>query len=187
MYKTTSQLAYTVGKKLPKKKDYTMITSESMKRYMNNGRILAKEYGSVLPYHGEDRDLRMLTTSNHSEFGGKYADSHHKKTAHNDSTLEQHEHGFGSRVDKGRNMKTYGATGERLKKGLDEDPKNHTFVQRSWLYDRSSYSQYKPATQKTAKEPVENVSLVLGPKSKKKTGFHRVKMSTASADGIWSG
>jgi len=115
-------------------------------------------FGSVRPRHEPGHDLRRLETTTHSAFGGKYADTPEKRAA---GELQDTSSSFGASMSLGglhsgqpagrvlrdnepRGIRTAtggAATDERLQVAERDDPKVHTFVQRTWL-GHDSHAQY---------------------------------------------
>lgn len=95
-------------------------------------------YNAPLPRHGPDRDFKEFFTTTHSQFGGKYAADPVRRREVNSAPAQIA--GISSECLQSmvgrRGRKGAGATGEKLKVGNIYDPKDNTFVQRSWNYNR---------------------------------------------------
>ena len=90
---------------------------------------------------------------------------------------------------------TFGATGERLRIAPSADPKEHTFVQRAWLYDRSVNNHFLAArTDKYAGlAAVPGAGLNIGSghgfgvPQEGRTSFARRSAAWKDPTGVWSG
>jgi hypothetical protein len=143
-----------------------------------------KGFGNPLPRHGDERDTREMTTTTHSAFGGTYADTEEKRKVPEIQPLNPTR-----KTSRGTGLKTAGATGERLKVG-DTDAKEHTFVQRSWLYNRELSGHYNTDRPPRDNDNVPGSGLpglgVQEPRPERP--YYGLTNDTLKADvGIWSG
>jgi hypothetical protein len=183
-YTTSSKAAYIVPSAGPKARDYTMMSKGNV---YDSSRVPEAR----LPRHGKDRSLALYESTTHSHYGGKHADSLDKK-AFKSKAAPLQRMDPASLAKRKRGIKTGGATGEVLKVDHTTDPKSHTFVQRAWLYDRSSYQIVNDKAKYDAiLEEKQKVDILQGLGQNKsrpdQPHYRRKTFNTASSDGIWSG
>jgi len=117
----------------------------------------AADYSNPAPTHDQNRDHRELYTTMHSSYGGAYASDQQKREKLPPPGQRTRKGGLGESEGTGSKMseapagakthqlgkegggvKIFGATGEVMKVGPQFDPKEHTFIQRSWDYNQDS-------------------------------------------------
>lgn len=140
---TMSMHTYTQPRPLRQDTNVAMCTENTI------AYILSKEPASTLPRHGPDRDLRELTTTTHTVYGGPFETNYGRckpRTAperrlsglqRTSSELQQ----TGAAVTARRGWPER-AVGEKLMASVEIDPKQHTFMQRSWRYSREQDAVY---------------------------------------------
>jgi hypothetical protein len=121
---------------LPKIPDYSFVNMSTIKHVMN-----ARAPERPIPSHDRTREMREYTTTSHSYHGGRDAADPSRRVIPERklSNINGYQETSGkgtSYLDKRICSRRMGiATDEHIRVG-QSDPKEHTFVQRSWQYNR---------------------------------------------------
>jgi len=143
-----------------------------------------------LPRHGEERDLRILTTTTHTTYGGRDSADESKRNLpqpiYLTTTLPA---GLKTTTEKKQGLASFGATGERIRSESTTDAKDNTFVQRSWLPNQPLETAYSTLTT----DPYEGMAAVPGlgldmsKNNVQRTTFTKKNDALKDETGIWSG
>lgn len=149
-YRSSNMEAYTEPPRQRPVPSYNLINRSTLRHTMTDRSVPDQGWTSTIPKHDDNRNLRLLHTTNHSTYGGPYAEKAEQRAFHETLTRRRGTPdtvaGTGG-IRPPRGMKGFGATGEQLK---IEPQMVNTFVQRSWLYNRELNPQFANAL---AQEP----------------------------------
>mmetsp|Transcript_14628 Transcript_14628/g.20767 ORF Transcript_14628/g.20767 Transcript_14628/m.20767 type:complete len:243 (+) Transcript_14628:43-771(+) len=143
-YRTQCMQTYQRPKRLRPQSNVSIVNMNTVRNTLLQDRsVPPRVYNAPLPRHGPDRDIQEMYTTYHSTHGGKHAED--PKMRYECPPVYNDTAGMSSKeisLVGSRGLKGASATGERLKHGPEWDPKELTFVQRSWNYNRDNSAYY---------------------------------------------
>jgi len=145
-YVTQCKGTFTKPSRVRPETTVSMVSMNTIRNHLLNDRTVPpRVYNAPLPRHGPDRDLKEFYTTHNSFYGGKHAaDPVRRRENRSASGRREKISGMTSEDQAAvgtRGISGFKATGERLRVGPSWDPKDNTFVQRAWNYNREG-SQY---------------------------------------------
>lgn len=91
-------------------------------------------------------------------------------------------------LDAGRGVMSFGSTGERPKLSANDDPKEHTLMQRSWVYSRgiNNFNGKKPVVESMYANPPHGIPGIGLTKPAQKQAFTRKNDTIPDGVQIWN-
>lgn len=91
-------------------------------------------------------------------------------------------------LDAGRGVMSFGSTGERPKLAPEDDPKEHTLMQRSWVYSRgiNNYNGQRPKKESVYSNPPPGIPGIGLKRPEKKQVFTRKNDTIPDGVRIWN-
>jgi len=189
MWKSTAKLEHSRFEKPPPADDKKMVSLATIHHTIDQTAA-----PGVLPRHVPGHDARMFGTTTHTAYGGIHADDADMRVLPPAPSTDRRAGKTSFEVAQvAKGVRSGFAAGERPRVG-DSDPKEHSFVQRAWLYDRSATHHIARTRDPSEGVPAENIPGLalkgLGTQSirpRDKEHFPLGNDSLKAETGIWSG